>query len=82
MRALHDTNHRTIYYITYEKCCTLHEYKYIEYQWLSLGICIYTGKVRGRLILVLKPMKVMEKLGWGRAGSGGTSALTPFPRLG
>lgn len=43
----------------------------IEYQWLCLGIRIYTGKVRGRLSLVLQPMRVMEKL-----GSGSTSALT------
>lgn len=38
----------------------------IEYKWLCLGICIYTGKVRGRLSLVSQPAKVIEKLEWGR----------------
>lgn len=52
-----------------------------EYKWLCLGICIYTGKVRGRLSLVSQPATVIEKLEWGRTGSGSTAALIPFPRL-
>lgn len=52
----------------------------IEYKWLCLGICIYR-EGQGRLSLVSQPAKVIEKLEWGRTGSGSTAALIPFPRL-